>query len=312
MSKNDTSSGLSGRKDEVFFVNRTSFGVDTLLIEQTREAGYLTRTVERHQPCTESIVGFSGCLCACFLFDYPAIADLVELTEAKQAWHRIPFFLVTVQHSEEFAIWAFRNKIYDFFPQPVDTDRFFHLLAELRAVLRSPRETRHPTQACPRQLPTDARVSPARSAQRKMRTAVAYLERHYPDKIMQKSIAESCGMSTFQFSREFHAEFGVSFQDYLRRLRIQKAAVLLRNPEASVIDIAFATGFHDPSYFSRAFKQLIGILPSEYKVRYQKIAINDTGDTGTATQIQEQAIRRSPVQTLASPDVLVGPGTPWV
>jgi AraC-like DNA-binding protein len=67
-------------------------------------------------------------------------------------------------------------------------------------------------------------------------------------------------------SREFSKYFDdLSFGDYIRKLRIEKAIVLLSDPKYTLAEIAYLTGFSDQSHFNRIFKRHTGKNPSEYR-----------------------------------------------
>ncbi|WP_069660465.1 chromate resistance protein ChrB domain-containing protein [Arcticibacter eurypsychrophilus] len=67
-------------------------------------------------------------------------------------------------------------------------------------------------------------------------------------------------------SREFSKYFNnLSFGEYIRKLRIDKAIVFIETSAYSLSEIAYLTGFSDQSHFTRIFKQAKGITPSEYK-----------------------------------------------
>ncbi|RKR85144.1 hypothetical protein BDD43_5404 [Mucilaginibacter gracilis] len=67
-------------------------------------------------------------------------------------------------------------------------------------------------------------------------------------------------------SREFSKYFdNLSFGDYIRKLRIDKAIILIETTDYSLTDIAYLTGFSDQSHFNRIFKKQTGQNPSFYK-----------------------------------------------
>ena len=89
----------------------------------------------------------------------------------------------------------------------------------------------------------------------------------YHEKFAASAVAEHCGLSRFQFSRNFHSTFGITFREYLLRFRIREACRRLTAGEQSVTGIAYAVGFHDGSYFARMFRRYVGVLPSQYAAR---------------------------------------------
>lgn len=81
-----------------------------------------------------------------------------------------------------------------------------------------------------------------------------------------KEISESLNVHPTYLSREFSKYFNdLSFGDYIRKLRIEKAIQLLNNSNHSLAEIAYLTGFSDQSHFNRTFKKHIGKNPSEYR-----------------------------------------------
>ncbi len=66
-------------------------------------------------------------------------------------------------------------------------------------------------------------------------------------------------------SRKFSEAFGVSFSDYLRNCRINRACILLSEGDMTVQEIAASVGYHDPLYFSKVFKKQMKRSPTEYR-----------------------------------------------
>lgn len=116
--------------------------------------------------------------------------------------------------------------------------------------------------------------------------APQFVAEHFHEKFPAADIAEHCGLSRFQFSRSFHAVFGITFREYLLRYRIIAACERLKLGDLPVTEVAYAVGFHDGSYFARMFRRYTGVLPSQYArlhaVRRLKPE-NDQFATGMAT-----------------------------
>ena len=96
-----------------------------------------------------------------------------------------------------------------------------------------------------------------------------YIDSHLSDKITESQLANLCSMSPYRFSRLFKQHSNYTFQEYLLQHRIDEAARLLANPKTSITDIAYAVGFNDASYFTRAFKRYKGLSPSDFRVQPQ-------------------------------------------
>ena len=91
--------------------------------------------------------------------------------------------------------------------------------------------------------------------------ASEYIERNYRRKITLKELAGRTGCSTSYLSHHFPAEFGLPLRAYLRRLRLERARLLVERG-LTLKEIAAETGFYDEFHLSKAFKQFFGVPPS--------------------------------------------------
>lgn len=92
------------------------------------------------------------------------------------------------------------------------------------------------------------------------------LQDHIDTNLSLKEISKSLDIHPAYLSREFSKHFdNLSFGDYIRKLRIEKATELLHNPAYLLTEIAYLTGFSDQSHFTRIFKQHTGKNPSLYR-----------------------------------------------
>ncbi|CAN5179274.1 hypothetical protein BH09BAC4_BH09BAC4_49030 [soil metagenome] len=84
-------------------------------------------------------------------------------------------------------------------------------------------------------------------------------------------LSESLAVNPAYVSRTFARYFDdLSFGEYIRKLRIEKAITLLESTQYNLAEIAYLTGFSDQSHFSRIFKKLMGQNPSEYRKNRSK------------------------------------------
>lgn len=95
-----------------------------------------------------------------------------------------------------------------------------------------------------------------------------YLEEHYRERITLDGLAEQFFISKYYLTRVFKEEFGVSINHYLINFRVTKAKQMLRFSQEKLEVIGYACGLGAPHYFSRIFKQIEGISPSEYRERW--------------------------------------------
>ena len=91
-----------------------------------------------------------------------------------------------------------------------------------------------------------------------------FLSRNVASPLTLSQIALGCSMSVSKLKILFRERMGTGPIDYLIRLRIDRARELIRTGEYTLTEIAERVGFSSLHYFSRAFKQLTGVSPSEY------------------------------------------------
>jgi AraC family transcriptional regulator, transcriptional activator for feuABC-ybbA operon len=104
--------------------------------------------------------------------------------------------------------------------------------------------------------------------------SIAYMHRHYRDKIRLQTLAELAGLTPTSYSRSFKKAMGVTPVDYLNGIRIHQSKLLLNQPDATVSGAAQSAGFGNEFYFSRVFKRETGISPAMFMKRKQlRIAV---------------------------------------
>ncbi|OCA68955.1 AraC family transcriptional regulator [Chryseobacterium artocarpi] len=94
---------------------------------------------------------------------------------------------------------------------------------------------------------------------------VDYIKRNLHQKLSIESIAKLAYVSKSNFFKMFRDELGISPNDFILQERINKAKELLAY-QNSIKETAFQTGFSDTNYFTRVFKQLVGVTPKNYQI----------------------------------------------
>ncbi|QVM87874.1 response regulator [Pseudomonas lalucatii] len=74
-------------------------------------------------------------LLACFEYDYPNLSGLKALRATKQAYPSLPILMLTLQHSEALAVWAFRTRVWDYLVKPVSEQELWRRIRQLLQVL---------------------------------------------------------------------------------------------------------------------------------------------------------------------------------
>lgn len=99
----------------------------------------------------------------------------------------------------------------------------------------------------------------------KLNKAIDYIEEHLEDEIELERVAQIACCSVFHFQRMFSYIAEVSLSEYIRRRKMTRAAFDLKSSDIKIIDVAIKYGYDSPTAFTRAFKRMHGVSPSEAK-----------------------------------------------
>jgi AraC-like DNA-binding protein len=97
-----------------------------------------------------------------------------------------------------------------------------------------------------------------------LESMMSYIRSNIGSSLTVAEVAGAGDLSPTSAQRLFNSHTGVSLRTWIRQLRLQEAAHLLRNSGLRVNEIGKMLGFSDPLYFSRVFREEHGISPSQY------------------------------------------------
>ncbi|MDN4494743.1 bifunctional transcriptional activator/DNA repair enzyme AdaA [Ureibacillus aquaedulcis] len=103
-----------------------------------------------------------------------------------------------------------------------------------------------------------------------VRTVIAFLVNHYKQKLELQDIADHAGVSIFYLERLFKKETSETPRTYLEKIRVDKAAHLLKNTDRTNLEISYEVGFQSSSNFYKVFRRLKNCSPSEYRNQTRK------------------------------------------
>ncbi|MDD3279296.1 MAG: AraC family transcriptional regulator [Lachnospiraceae bacterium] len=95
--------------------------------------------------------------------------------------------------------------------------------------------------------------------------AVDYMRHHYDARIRISDLAGYVGVNRCYLTNIFKKVYGISPQQYLIRLRMERAAAMIKNSGSSISQIAESVGYEDALAFSKIFKQNFGMSPKAYR-----------------------------------------------
>lgn len=101
-----------------------------------------------------------------------------------------------------------------------------------------------------------------------MKEATTFIDANFQRDVSIEEIAQACGLNRSYFGRLFKDTMGESPQQFLLHYRMSKAAELLKASQISIAEVGCSVGYENQLHFSRAFKNVFGISPMEYRRKY--------------------------------------------
>jgi len=101
--------------------------------------------------------------------------------------------------------------------------------------------------------------------------ALAYIETNFRSNPTLEETAKKIGFSTSYFSRLFSRQLGMSYTDYLDKVKIKHVQILLTQTNKTIMEIAEETGYCHGNYLNAQFKKHIGITPGQYRKKNKEL-----------------------------------------
>ncbi len=105
----------------------------------------------------------------------------------------------------------------------------------------------------------------------RIQRAIDHLTQHYEQKFELTSLAKLAGLSISRLSHLFQLETGRSLRELHEEVRMEHAASLLRLTQLRVAEVALKCGYEDALYFSKRFRLLKGLSPSEFRGQLRQL-----------------------------------------
>jgi len=99
--------------------------------------------------------------------------------------------------------------------------------------------------------------------------AKVYISEHQDEELSLRQVAGAVNTSAFYFCKMFKQATGLTFTDYLARIRIEKVKNLLLNPHKRISEAAYEAGFQSLSQFNRVFRKIAGEAPTVWRAKLQ-------------------------------------------
>lgn len=104
-----------------------------------------------------------------------------------------------------------------------------------------------------------------KQANRFVDIAVEYINEHYMEDLTLTIVSERVGVTSAYLSTLFSQTLNCGFIDFLNKVRIDRACNYLYNCQLKTYEVAYKVGFHDEKYFTKVFKKITGMNPSQFR-----------------------------------------------
>ena len=191
--------------------------------------------------------------------------ELCQQVKSDIAFSHIPVVLLTALGEDSQRMYGLAKGADAYIPKPFNIDvvklRIINLLEErerLREALRTASENLEP-------LGGKAMEETQSMDDLFMRKFIQLIEENFsdPDFNIEKG-SEKLGLSRVHLYRKVKELSGISPIEFLRNYRLKRATALLRQRSGTISEVAYSTGFGSPAYFSKCFKSVYQITPTEF------------------------------------------------
>lgn len=195
----------------------------------------------------------------------PEMDGLQALQEIRPFLPRACVIILSACSDFSYAQTAIRLRVQEYLLKPIKPSVFKQVFGDLLATVATS------------QGHADEEIMESKTNHRYyIEKAIKYIHDNFKQKLPLQLVASYVFLNPQYFSRIFKKEVGVTYVDYVNKLKIEHACTLLKKTSYPAYRISSECGFTDPSYFNRVFVQQMNITPIEYRRKY----LCDSTDNG--------------------------------
>ncbi|MBM7854159.1 YesN/AraC family two-component response regulator [Desulfohalotomaculum tongense] len=187
----------------------------------------------------------------------PEMDGLQALQEIRKFLPEAYVMIISACSDFSYAQTAIRLRVHEYLLKPIKPSVFKKLFHDLL------------TAAAACQANADEEITEPKTNQRYfIEKAIKYIHNNFKQKLPLKLVASHVFLNPQYFSRIFKKEVGISYVEYVNKLKIEYACKLLETTNYPAYRISSECGFTDPSYFNRVFVQQMNMTPKEYRTKH--------------------------------------------
>ena len=185
--------------------------------------------------------------------------ELCRAIKGNPKTERIPFVMLTARLSTNCKIEGLTNGADDYITKPFNFD-----LLNLR--IGNLLKWHNATPVGEKMDPKIKQQEITSLDEQLVEDATRYVEAHLSDsELSVETMSEELSMSRVHLYKRLLSATGNTPSEFIRLVRLRHAEQLLRNSQLNVSEVAYRVGFNNPRYFSKYFKELYGVMPSQYR-----------------------------------------------
>ncbi|NIA31535.1 MAG: response regulator, partial [Actinobacteria bacterium] len=189
--------------------------------------------------------------------------ELCKKIRRNKITSHIPLILLTARNSEEYQLKGLKTGADDYVTKPFNIRT---LRARIQNLLESRKKLRKRFSREIKIQPKDITITPI--DEKFLQHAIEIVEEHISDEKFDVGMfCEKVGMSRSQLFRKLKALTSQTPLEFIRTIRLKRAAQLLEKSQFTVTEICYQVGFNYPSHFTQHFHAQFGVAPKEYRKR---------------------------------------------
>jgi len=103
-----------------------------------------------------------------------------------------------------------------------------------------------------------------------IRRVISYIQLNYQEQLSLRQLAKHCHVNANYLSELFREETGMTLTAYINRYRVERSIPMLKYSEMRIAKISETIGFSDENYYSRIFKNQLGVSPKKYRQQHNE------------------------------------------
>lgn len=184
----------------------------------------------------------------------PIMSGLKVIQMSRMQYPNMKFVIVSGYDDFSYCREAFRMQITDYILKPVNYDEFGICIDNLRISMFESR----------------TRTVPAMQEEPLIISIARYIQEHLEEEISLTVLSEKFHLSAQYISQLFRSEIGVNFLAYLTNMRMEQAKKLLLSTPLSIAEISAKSGYSDYRIFTKTFKRVEGVTPSQFRHNFME------------------------------------------